>query len=166
MPSIPTTNKGNMEVAFHVVDYVIVGVFLLISLAIGVYYGVIRKQRTTEEYLFGNRQMSLVPVALSLLVTYNSGVSVVGVPAEMYLYDTMFFYSFIGIALANLIQYGIIVPLMYPLRLTSPYEVCHPGIKQVTAEANVAYLLGQMSATKENVDGLHVLQGFCCTFTF
>ena len=112
-----------MEVKFHVVDYVIMGSFLLISLAIGVYYGVIQKQRTTEEYLFGNREMSMIPVAVSLLVTYLSAVSVIGIPAEMYIYNTMFLYSFIGIALANLIQYCMIVPLMYPLRLTSPYEV-------------------------------------------
>ena len=114
-----------MEIRFHFVDYVIMVGFLLISLAIGVYYGVIQKQRTTEEYLFGNRQMSLVPVAVSLMVTYLSAVSVIGIPAEIYLYTTIYSHSFFGIALANLIQYGMIVPLMYPLRLTSPYEVGH-----------------------------------------
>ena len=114
-----------MEVKFHVADYVIMAVFLFISLAIGVYYGVIKKQRTTEEYLFGNRQMSLVPVAVSLLVTYQSAGSVIGIPAEMYLYNTMIMYSFIGILIADMIQYWMIVPLMYPLRLTSPYEVSH-----------------------------------------
>ena len=114
-----------MELNFHVADYVVMGAFLLISLAIGIYYGIIQKQRTTEEYLFGNRQMSLVPVAVSMLVTYQSAISVVGIPAEIYIYNTMMLYSFIGIAFANLIQYWMIVPLMYPLRLTSPYEVCN-----------------------------------------
>ena len=112
-----------MEVKFHVADYVILTVFLFISLAIGVYYGIIKKQLTTEEYLFGNRQMSLVPVAVSLLVTYYSAGSVIGIPAEIYLYNTMIIYAFIGISLSVMIQYWLIAPLMYPLRLTSPYEV-------------------------------------------
>ena len=86
-----------MEIKFHVADYVIMGAFLFISLSIGVYYGVIQKQRTTEEYLFGNRQMSLVPVAVSMLVTYQSAASVIGIPAEIYMYNTMMIYSFIGI---------------------------------------------------------------------
>ena len=112
-----------MEMKFHLADYVILTVFLFISLAIGVYYGIIKKQRTTEEYLFGNRQMSLVPVAVSLLVTYYSAGSVIGIPAEIYLYNTMIIYAFIGISLSVMIQYWLIAPLIYPLRLTSPYEV-------------------------------------------
>ena len=112
-----------MGLHFHIADYIVMGGFLLISLAIGVYYGVIRKQRTTEEYLLGNRQMQLFPVALSMLVTYQSAISVIGVPAEMYLYGTMFYYIYLGIALSTGIQYFLITPLVYPLRLTSAYEV-------------------------------------------
>ena len=112
-----------MELYFHIADYIVMGGFLLISLAIGVYYGVIRKQKTTEEYLLGNRQMQLLPVALSMLVTYQSAISMIGVPAEMYLYNTMFYYIYVGIALSTALQYCLIAPLIYPLRLTSAYEV-------------------------------------------
>ena len=112
-----------MVLQFHIADYLVMGVFLLISLGIGVYYGLIQKQRTTEEYLLGNRQMQLFPVALSILVTYQSAISVIGVPAEVYLYDTMFLHIYLGIAVATVIQYFMIVPLVYPLRLTSTYEV-------------------------------------------
>ena len=99
------------------------GAFLLVSLGIGAYYGLVQKQNTTEEYLFGNRQMSLLPVALSMLVTYQSAISVVGLPAEIYMYNTMLLWANIGISIANMVQYFMIVPLMYPLRLTSAYEV-------------------------------------------
>ena len=112
-----------MELHFHIADYIVMGGFLLISLGIGIYYGIIRKQRTTEEYLLGNRQMQLLPVALSMLVTYQSAISVIGVPAEVYLFDSMFWYIYVGIAIATVVQYGLIVPLVYPLRLTSAYEV-------------------------------------------
>ena len=112
-----------MEVYFHIADYVLMGAFLLVSLGIGAYYGLVQKQNTTEEYLFGNRQMSLLPVALSMLVTYQSAISVVGLPAEIYMYNTMLLWANIGISIANMVQYFMIVPLMYPLRLTSAYEV-------------------------------------------
>lgn len=112
-----------MVLQFHIADYMVMAAFLLISLGIGVYYGLIQKQRTTEEYLLGNRQMQLFPVALSILVTYQSAISVIGVPAEVYLYDTMFLHIYLGIAVATVIQYFMIVPLVYPLRLTSTYEV-------------------------------------------
>ena len=99
------------------------GLFLLISLGIGIYYGLIRKQKTTEEYLLGNRQMQLLPVALSMMITYQSAISVIGGTAEIYLYNTMYMYIYVGLAVASLIQYFMIVPLMHPLRLTSAYEV-------------------------------------------
>jgi Na+/proline symporter len=97
--------------------------FLAISSAIGIYYGFFKKQRTTEEYILGNRQIHLVPVALSLAVTFQSAVSIIGLPSEVYLYNIMVFYITFGISLANFVQAFVIVPLIHPLRLTSAYEV-------------------------------------------
>ncbi|XP_045187276.2 sodium-coupled monocarboxylate transporter 2-like [Mercenaria mercenaria] len=110
------------DLRFHIVDYVVMALFLVISSIIGVYYGFFKKQSTTEDYLLGGRQMHLFPVALSLLVTYQSAISVLGVPVEVYLYNIMMFYMYIAIGIANFMQATLIVPLMYPLRLTSTYE--------------------------------------------
>ena len=118
-----------MEAYFHSADNVVMGLFLLISLGIGIYYGLIRKQKTTEEYLLGNRQMQLLPVALSMMITYQSAISVIGGTAEVYLYNTMYMYIYVGLAVASLIQYFMIVPLMHPLRLTSAYEVRNAQIQ-------------------------------------
>ncbi|XP_060556633.1 sodium-coupled monocarboxylate transporter 2-like [Ruditapes philippinarum] len=107
---------------FHVADYVVMLFFLAISSAIGIYYGFFKKQRTTEEYILGNRQIHLVPVALSLAVTFQSASSIIGLPSEVYLYNIMVFYITFGIMLANFVQAFIIVPLIHPLRLTSAYE--------------------------------------------
>ncbi|XP_045187285.2 sodium-coupled monocarboxylate transporter 1-like [Mercenaria mercenaria] len=107
---------------FHTVDYVVMVIFLAISSAIGIYYGFYKKQRTTEEYILGNRQSHLVPVALSLAVTFQSATSIIGLPSEIYLYNIMVFYITFGISIANLIQALVIVPLVHPLRLTSAYE--------------------------------------------
>ena len=111
-----------MELRLHTADFAVMGVFLVVSLGIGVYYGVFKRQRTTEEYLMGNRQMQILPVALSMLVTYQSAISVIGIPAEFYLYQTMFCYVWIGIIASIVAQCYMIVPLMFPLHLTSAYE--------------------------------------------
>ena len=113
-----------VAVRFQVADYIIMGTVLLISLGIGVFFGLIRKQRTPEEYLLGNRQMQLLPVAISLIVTFQSAISVISYPAELYMYHTMYLYIFLGTILAHLVQCFMIVPLVYPLRLSSAYEVC------------------------------------------
>ena len=112
------------ELRFYTADYLVMGAVLAISLGIGFYFGLIKKQRTPEEYLLGNRQMKLLPVALSMIVTYQSAVSVIGIPTEIYLYHTMYLYSYIGYTLCILVQFLTIVPLMHPLRLNSAYEVC------------------------------------------
>ncbi|KAL4229363.1 Sodium-dependent multivitamin transporter [Mactra antiquata] len=110
------------ELRFHVVDYVVMALFLVISSVIGIYYGFFKKQNTTDDYLLGGRKMHLLPVALSLLVTYQSAISVLGMPSEIYTYNTMTLYLNIGIAVANVIQAEFIVKLIYPLRITTAYE--------------------------------------------
>ncbi|XP_052767859.1 sodium-coupled monocarboxylate transporter 1-like [Mya arenaria] len=113
---------------FHVVVYIIMVLFLVISTTIGLYFGFYKKQRTTEEYLLGGRKMNLLPVALSLVVTFQSAISVLGVPMEHYIYDTMTNYMFVAIMIANAIQALVLVPLLYPLRLTSTYELLYMAI--------------------------------------
>lgn len=112
------------DLRFHIADYIVMVLFLIISSAIGIYHGFFKKQTTTEEYLLGNRQMHLLPVALSLLVTYQSAISVLGIPVEVYLYNVMIIYLYFAVCIAIFLQAAMIVPLLYPLRLTSTYEVC------------------------------------------
>lgn len=56
---------------FTPIDYAIFIVLLVVSNLIGFYYGFIskKKQNSTTEYLLGDRQMMVVPIAISLIVT-------------------------------------------------------------------------------------------------
>ncbi|WAR18772.1 SC5AC-like protein [Mya arenaria] len=109
-------------IRFHIADYVLMVIFLVICSGIGVFYGFFKKQRTTGDYLLAGRKMHLFPVALSLLVTYQSAISVMGITAEMYMYDTMMILVYFSVMSCNTIQALIIVPLVHPLKLTSAYE--------------------------------------------
>ena len=42
------------------------------------------KQKTPTEYFMANHKLRTIPVALSILVSFVSGVVVLGTPAEMY----------------------------------------------------------------------------------
>jgi Na+/proline symporter len=54
----------NQDRVLHTLDFVVFGVILGISLAIGVYHGFTGdKQRTTREYFVGNRQLKPLPVS-------------------------------------------------------------------------------------------------------
>ena len=62
--------------SFHWADYLVLAVVLTGSLLTGVFFACHGgKQRTTGEYFQGNRRVSLIPTALSIMVSYISGQS-------------------------------------------------------------------------------------------
>ena len=51
-------------------DYVVFTLMLTMSAAIGIFFGCRgSKQKTTKEFLLANRSLSIVPVAISILVS-------------------------------------------------------------------------------------------------
>ena len=67
--------------------------------------------------------MNWLPVGLSIMVTFTSAVLYVGVPAEVYIYGVSFVLFGFGIFMSMVITVLLFVPLLYPLKLTSTYEV-------------------------------------------
>lgn len=68
-----------VKLPLQVVDYVIFSISILISLGIGIYHAVTGgKQRTTSEFFVGDRKMSVLPVALSMMVTFESSILMIG----------------------------------------------------------------------------------------
>lgn len=79
---------------FSALDYVIFGLLLAISAAIGVFYGCFgKKPSTSKELLVANRQMTLFPTAMSLLASFMSGITILGNPAESYQYGTIYWWA-------------------------------------------------------------------------
>jgi Na+/proline symporter len=109
---------------FHAIDYAIFGLVLLISLAIGLYHACSGgKQRTTKEFLMADRRMNTFPVALSILVSFISGILVLGTPAEMYTRGTQLFMRTFGYCIACVLSSVFFVPLFFNLKVTSSFEV-------------------------------------------
>jgi sodium-coupled monocarboxylate transporter 8/12 len=53
-----------------------------------------------------------------------SAILILGTPAEMYTQGTQYFMYVIGMILAVILAAQLFVPLLYPLNLTSSFEVC------------------------------------------
>ncbi|XP_064002607.1 sodium-dependent multivitamin transporter [Pogoniulus pusillus] len=108
---------------FTVIDYSIFALLLVLSSAIGLFYALTgNRQRTVQEFLLANRNMSFLPVALSLLATFQSAVAILGVPAEIYRFGTEYWFLGCSYFLGLLIPAHIFIPVFYRLRITSTYE--------------------------------------------
>ncbi|KAG7326510.1 hypothetical protein KOW79_009911 [Hemibagrus wyckioides] len=81
-----------------------------------------RKDNSSAEFLLGGRQMTAVPVAMSLTASFMSGITVIGTPAEAYRYGTAFWLFAFAYAIMSSITAEIFVPLFYRLGITSTYE--------------------------------------------
>ncbi|CAC5390249.1 SLC5A8_12 [Mytilus coruscus] len=64
-----------MEKQFSATDWVVFVLTLVIPSCIGIYHGVTGgRQRTTKEFLMADRKMSCLPVAVSILVSFQSAI--------------------------------------------------------------------------------------------
>ncbi|KAF2883309.1 hypothetical protein ILUMI_22869 [Ignelater luminosus] len=108
---------------FSWVDYVLFVLMLCVSTLIGIYYGCFgSKQSTTEEYLHGGKSMKTFPIAMSLTASHLSGITLLGIPAEVYLHGTQYWICPISaIILMSSIVY-VYLPVFYKLQLVSGYE--------------------------------------------
>jgi len=61
------------------------------STLIGCYFGLCTgRQKSAQDYLMGGRNMSMLPVALSLVASFISAITVQGEPAEIYTNGTQY----------------------------------------------------------------------------
>lgn len=109
---------------FSVVDYVVFAVMLLISAFIGVWHACRGgKQNTTEEYLLANRKMKFLPVSISILLSFLSAITLLGIPAEIYVYGAQFFMTTIAYLLICIVVSTVFIPMFRRIKLTSVHEV-------------------------------------------
>uniref|UniRef100_A0A4W3HX75 Sodium-coupled monocarboxylate transporter 1-like n=1 Tax=Callorhinchus milii TaxID=7868 RepID=A0A4W3HX75_CALMI len=108
---------------FNVWDYVVFIVMLLISVFIGIYHAIMgRRQQSNSEFLLGGRQMSALPVALSLTASFMSAVTVIGTPVEVYRFGAIFWIFCISYSIVTIISAEFFLPVFYRLGITSTYE--------------------------------------------
>ncbi|XP_072046249.1 sodium-coupled monocarboxylate transporter 1-like [Amphiura filiformis] len=108
---------------FGSIDYVVFGCMLGVSALIGIYYAFTGgKQKTTKEFLLADRNMNPIPVAMSLVASFLSAITVLGTPAEMYIYGTMYWWTTLAYVLAGVFVARFTMPLFFRFEMTSANE--------------------------------------------
>lgn len=119
--STPATDV--VTATFSIVDYVIFSLVLVLSLAIGLYHAYRGWGRhTVGQLLLADRKMGCLPVALSLLATFQSAVAILGAPSEVYRNGIQYWLLGCCYFLGLLIPAHVFIPVFYRLHLTSAYE--------------------------------------------
>ncbi|KAG8229116.1 hypothetical protein J437_LFUL009585 [Ladona fulva] len=111
--------------SFSIFDYCLFSGMLAVSAFIGVYFAFIAKQKqnTTSEYLMGGKTMGIVPISMSLVASYISGITLLGMSAEMYTYGTQYSTALFGLLTASILCGTCFMPVFYKLQLNTSYEV-------------------------------------------
>ncbi|CAD6991895.1 unnamed protein product [Ceratitis capitata] len=117
---------------FGFVDYFVFVLMLVVCAVIGSYFGFVDKKKTRDnekrrgsealDYLVGGRKMKVIPVALSLVASFVSGISLLGTSTEIYVYGTQYAFILITLVISGIISWYVFLPVFCNLQLTSTYE--------------------------------------------
>lgn len=108
---------------FDVWDALVLASILIISAMIGIYYRYTGgQQKTTKEYLMADQSMTTFPVSFSLMASFMSAITLMGVSSESYQFGTLFGVINISYILSTPIAAYIFLPVFYRMRTTSVYE--------------------------------------------
>lgn len=114
---------GGPVATFSVPDYIVFAGIILLAAGIGLFQAIrSRKDSSSAEFLLGGRQMTAVPVAMSLTASFMSGITVIGTPAEVYRYGASYWLFAFSYAIMSAVTAELFVPLFYRLGITSAYE--------------------------------------------
>ncbi|KAF5277767.1 hypothetical protein FQR65_LT03747 [Abscondita terminalis] len=103
-------------------DYTVFILMLMICVVIGVYFGFVDSSETAQDYLMGGRTMKTFPIAMSLIASFISGISLLGIPTEVYVYGIQYLYILGGVVLMALVFQTVYLPIFHNLHITSTYE--------------------------------------------
>ncbi|XP_037039646.1 sodium-coupled monocarboxylate transporter 1-like isoform X2 [Bradysia coprophila] len=128
---------------FGAVDYGVFGFMLFVSASIGIYFGFFdKREQTTEEYLLGGRQMKTIPIAISLIASQLSAISIMTLPAEIYSFGS----SVTLIVLVQVVVMLIINFIFIPIFYNNNIDNCNAYLemrfsKSVRTIVTISYIL-------------------------
>ncbi|XP_031621167.1 putative sodium-dependent multivitamin transporter isoform X5 [Contarinia nasturtii] len=167
--------------SFSIWDYLVLIVMLTISAAIGLYYRFTGgKQKTTKEYFLADSKVCIYPVSISLMASFMSSITLLGLSTEVYTYGILFSVINLSYGFATAISAFYYLPVFYKLQATSAYEYLEKRFGPATRlTASITYSMQMMlymgvvlyapALALETVTGISRLDtililGFVCTF--
>ena len=114
--SIVENNQGGLTF----IDVTVIVAYLLIMLYMGL--KIARKQRSTEDFFVGGRDLPAWAVGISLFASVMSTILYLGQPGEMFRTGLSFLTRNIPLPLILIVVCFVWIPFFMRLRLTSAYE--------------------------------------------
>ena len=122
------------ELRFHAGDYAVFIIGLLGAAAVGIVQGILdcyRQRQKSEgankeeeaEASLGGRNLSVWPASLSIMASVTAAPFVLGIPAEIYTYGTMFALVVIAYAIGVPLTSHFFFERFYKMEIKSMYEV-------------------------------------------
>ncbi len=106
--------------ALTVGDYAVVVVYMVMVTAVGIWAHAGNK--TTKDFLFAGKTVGWLPMGISIAAAFISGISYMGLPAEIYSYGLGFMlYVFAYVLVIPVILY-VFLPFYGRLPITTAYE--------------------------------------------
>ncbi|KAH8241059.1 hypothetical protein KR026_011284 [Drosophila bipectinata] len=151
---------------FGIVDYIVFLGMIILSTATGIYYGYIKKSNKKpeepiplfspgqrgkhdfgseklNEYLMGSGSLRVFPIAMSLIASSISGVSILGTPPEVYNYGTQYWMTIVPILLQYFAIAYIYLPVFWAVQVGSSNEYLelrfHSSIRSIVS---IIFVLG------------------------
>jgi SSS family solute:Na+ symporter len=107
----------------HILDWIILAAYLAGIVTMSVVLG--RQQRSADDYFLAGRRMRAWPIALSIMATQVSAVSLIGAPAFVALKTgggMRWLQYELAVPLAMIVLIAIFVPRLRPLPITTLYD--------------------------------------------
>lgn len=124
-PGIRTPKIQKYKIAsetkpFGVINYIVLVLYLLISVGIGIYF--MRKQKSTEDYFVGGGRIPWWAAGLSVFGTLLSAITFMAIPAKAFITDWSFFFLNITAILITPVIAFIFIPFFNKLKIRTAYE--------------------------------------------
>lgn len=125
MAVLNETHLHHMDsLRFGVWDYTLFGLVMALSVLIGLYYGFFakRKQDNTEQYMLGGKKMNVFAVSASLIASHVSGITLLGVPSDIYVYGSQYWMIVIPVITVAVSLLYIYLPVYHDMQVSSSFQ--------------------------------------------
>ncbi len=128
---------------FGFINYTVLVLYLLISLAIGIYFA--RKQKSTNDYFSGGGRIPWWAAGLSVFGTLLSAITFMAIPAKAFVTDWSYFLLNIMAILITPIIAFVFIPFFNKLNITTAYEFLENRFNYLTrALGSFSFMLFQL----------------------
>ncbi len=120
-------------------DWFVLAIYALIVVAIGVYTG--RKEKNTDDYFLGGRQMPWWAVMISIYATSLSALTFIGVPGAAYMEDFRYLQFALGDLVGRVIISFLLLTAYYKQRVTTVYQLLGERFGPRSQDAGTLFFL-------------------------